>query len=74
MEIQAAEHTVRTCEYTKRILLKDGTYRDHTYKRDYIVKQGRIICGKKELQKKLTACKDREKIERIKALFEELEL
>ena len=74
MEIPPVEQTVRTCDYTKRILLKDGTYREYKYQRDYVVKQGRIICGKKELQKKLTACKDREKIERIKALFEELEL
>ena len=66
--------TTRTCEYKRTRKLKDGTVKEFMCKQTYNVKKGRVICGKQLLKNRLTSCQDKEKIERIKVLFDELGL
>ena len=74
MEIPVTEPVVRICEYKRLVKLKDGTVKEIICKQKYVAKHGRVVCGKNELKKKITDCKDREKIEKIKAYCEELGL
>lgn len=72
MENPVAIPHVRIGVQLRTRTLKDGTIREYVCKREYTVKEGRIVCGKKLLKDRITACKDREKIERIKAFFDDM--
>ena len=72
MEIHNDNNLLRTSEYVKRKTLKDGTIKEYKYQRSYPVKTDRKVNGKTDAMRRLNSCKDIEKIEKIKALFDEL--
>ena len=74
MEIPTGPGMVRTCDAIKRRTLKDGTVREYHYKRNYTVKKDIIVCGKTILKDRITACRDKEKIEKLRACFDELDI
>lgn len=63
---------VRNHKYTKKITLKDGTVKEYNYERNYTTTTNRVTYGKNEMRKKITDCKDKAKLERLKAFMEEL--
>ena len=72
MEIPLNNNNTRTCVVTKKKTLKDGTVKEYKYTKTYNVKSDVIKCGKLELIKKISDCKDREKIEKIKKYLLEI--
>lgn len=59
---------------SKTVTLKDGTVKTYTYERKFIKKTKNIHNGKEELRHKITACKDKEKIDKLKQYMNELEM
>lgn len=74
MAVNIDATVMRTGEYIKKKTLKDGTVKEYRCKRSYVVKSDRVVCGKRDLINRLHSCKDREKISKIKALFDELKV
>lgn len=72
MEVPVVEPTIRTCTYNRRKTLADGTVKEYQCVQKYVSKTGNIAYGKKELKQRITACKDREKLDDIRALFNDL--
>lgn len=70
MEDTAPVINVYRCN-RKRTLV-DGTVVEYTYNRKYVRKSNRLVCGKAKMHTALAACKDREKVEQIKAVMIEL--
>lgn len=66
------EPVTRTCQTVKKKTLKDGTVKEYVYTAKYNVRSGIVKCGKTELKKKITDCRDKAKLERIRLLMEEL--
>jgi len=72
-EVIAIEH--RVTEHNIKRTLKDGTVKTYKYTQPYISTTGMIQgCGKGEMHKRITACKNREKLAKLKAFMDEIEL
>lgn len=72
MENRNEDATVRTYKYTKKKVLKDGTVKEYIYYHNREPKSDRVECGKKEIIRRITECKDKEKIGKINDLLTEL--
>lgn len=72
MEIRAEENRERTRIEIKKKTLKNGTIKEYRYERKYNPETDRKVTGKTQLIKRIFSCKDKDKIERIKNLCDEL--
>ena len=74
MEIPQQVQPGRTYDIIKKRTLKDGTVKEYKYKKEYIPLTNKQQMGKNELIKRLHACKDKDSVEQIRQLFDELGL
>ncbi len=74
MEIPPVDLNCRTYNITKKRTLKNGTVKEYKYEKKYNAKTDHQCMGKNELIKRLHNCKDKDSVEQIRQLFDELGL
>jgi predicted choloylglycine hydrolase len=63
MEIQDNCPLIRTFEYVKRRTLKDGTIKEYKYTGQYKVATKNVRCNKNNMQQRISACNDKNKLQ-----------
>ena len=65
---------VRVYKTSQRRVLKNGTVKIYTYNEKYTPKSNVVVCNKNIIHKKITDCKDKEKLTSILEILIEMGL
>ena len=74
MEIPVNIPTIRTFNYIKKRTLKDGTVKEYVCTGTYEAKTLSIHADKTEMRKKITDCKDKEKLKLLREYMDQINI